>query len=280
MSAAQPESLIEASRETLGPLMQFVPDTPWTTTTLQAIQNRKATVHVDDRRQPRAMVVAVRGGDHPGDHDQAYVFGEPSSGGLRAFVAGVTRRTEFILDDELAPLVREIHPGAEVREAMCCWFDRLEPTPSAQSTAPVRRLRLADADAAQHLIPHWAFRTFESPKDMILGGGCFAVELNGKLASVAYVADQSVKHARIAVVTGEAHRRRGYGFAAARRLMDHLGNEGRLVCALVPRRKAAAVHFALKLGFPQKGLLRTYKVRPGEEASPVESTSSIEQTQF
>jgi RimJ/RimL family protein N-acetyltransferase len=273
MNATQPESLAEVPREGMGPLTQFVPDTPWTTTTLQAIQNRRATVFVDDRARPRTMVVSVKGGDAPGDHDQAFTFGAPTSAALRAYVAGVVRPTEFVVDEELAPMIREIHPNAEPREAMCCWFDRLESTPATQSTVPVRRLRLADSEAAQHLIPPWAFRTFESPKDMILGGGCFAVELNGKFASVAYVADQSVKHARIGVVTAEAFRRRGYGHAAARRLMDHLGNDGRLVCALVPRRKASAVHLALKLGFPQKALLRTYKVRPAD------ATSSSAQTQ-
>ena len=127
---------------------------------------------------------------------------------------------------------------------------------------PIRRLRPSDADAATALLPPWAFRTFASPRDMILGGGCYAVELNGKIASIAYVADQSIKYARIAVVTDEAHRRKGYGFAAVRRLMEHVVDDGRLVCALVPRRNAPAVHFALKLQFPGKALLRTLKVVP------------------
>ena len=260
--------LVECVRESLGPLTHVVPDTPWTTTTLQAMQNRKAIVHVDVPQSPRNMVVLVRGGDAPGDHDQAYVFGTPSSEGLRSYVAGVSRPTEFIVDESLAQLILDVHPTATTRDAMCCWYERLELPAATPSSAPVRRLRASDVDAICELVPPWAFRTFESPKDMVLSGACFAVELNGKIASIAYVADKSIKYARIAVATGTPFRRKHYGYAAARRLMEHLANDGRLACALAPRMSASAVHFAVKLGFPQKALLRTYKVVPGAESPP------------
>jgi len=260
--------LVECPRESLGHLSHVVPDTPWTTTTLQAMQNRKASVYVDVPQAPRNMAVSVRGGDAPGDHDQAYIFGTPDSEGLRTFVAGVARPTEFIVDESLSQMILDLHPGAVTRDAMCCWFERLELPPTTPSSAPVRRLRASDVDAICEFVPPWAFRTFESPKDMVLSGACFAVELNGKIASIAYVADKSIKYARISVSTAAPCRRKHYGFAAARRLMEHLANDGRLVSTLAPRRSAAAVHFAMKLGFPQKALLRTYKVVPGAVVAP------------
>lgn len=267
--------------------MRIVPDSPWTTTPLQAIQNRKASIYVDSVDEPKNLVVRVRGGNEPGDHDQAYVYGHPSVEGLRAFVSSVTRATEFVVDAELTPMILELHPAATPREAIACWYENLDvPKPAVESHA-VRRLRVSDADAAAQLIPHWAYRTFESPKDMIIGGACYGAEEDGELVSVAYVADQSIKYARIAVVTAEPYRRRGLGIAAARKLMDHIAGDGRLVCALAPRRNGPAVHFALKLEFPQKALLRTYKARPGSDCPPttgtvessVESTSSSAQTQ-
>ncbi len=268
MTASQTVSLLEAAREALGPLSHAIPDVPWTTTVLQAMQNRKASAFVDEPTSPRNMIVSVRGGDSPGDHDQAYVFGSPTFEGLRSWVAGIARPTEFVVDESLAPMILELHPGATPREAMCCWFERLELPATTPSPVPVRRLRATDVDAIVEFVPPWAFRTFESPRDMVLGGACFAVELNGKIASIAYVADKSIKYARIAVSTAAPARRKNYAFAAARRLMEHLANDGRLVCALAPRRSAAAMHCAVKLGFPQKALLRTYKVTPAASADP------------
>ena len=287
MSLTSWESLVELPRERYGALLRIVPDSPWTTTPLQAIQNRKASVYVDSVDEPRNLVVRVRGGNDPGDHDQAYLYGHPSLEGLRAFVSSVTRATEFIVDEELTPMVMELHPAAVPREAIACWYEGLDVPPPADESLAARRLRVSDADAAQKLIPHWAFRTFESPKDMIVAGGCYGVEEDGEIVSIAYVADQSIKYARIAVATAEPYRRRGFGLAAARKLMEHITGDGRLVCALVPRRNAPAVHFSLKLGFPQKALLRTYKARPGSDSPPTtgsiessaESTSSSAQTQ-
>ena len=279
MSASSWESLVEMPVDRFGPLLRVVPDTPWTTTSQQAIQNRKAAVYVDLLDNPRSLVVCVQGGDQPGDHDQAYVFGLPSSESLRQFVGAVQRSTEFIVDDELTPMILEIHPAATPRDAICCWFEELTVPPPGPENVPVRRLRLSDVDAAKALIPAWAFRTFDSPKDMILGGACYAAEVNGEVVSVAYVADQSIRYARIAVSTAEAHRRMGYGFAASRKLIEHVTSEGRFVCALVPRSNARAVHFALKLGFPHKALLRTYKVRPDCDPYPTNTTSNAEQVQ-
>lgn len=272
------ESLVEMPTDRFGPLQRVVPDMPWTTTSQQAIQNRKAKVYVDLVENPRSVVVTVNGGDQPGDFDQAYVFGLPSSESLRQFVASVGRSTEFIVDEELTPMILEIHPAAVQRDAICCWFEDLSLPAAAADPVPVRRLRMSDVEAAKALIPPWTFRTFESPREMIVSGACFAVELNGEIVSVAYVADQSIRYARIAAVTLEAHRRKGYAFAATRKLMEHVTGEGRFVCANVPRRNARAVHFALKLGFPRKALLRTYKVRPDCDPYPTNTTSSVAQT--
>ena len=291
MSLSQRESIVELPKEKFGPLLRVIPDTPWTTTARQALQNRKASVYVDLPDNPHSVVVSVRGGDDPGDHDQAYLQGHCGSETLRAYVSSVSRTTEFVVDEELTPMVLELHPNATPRDAICCWFEDLLAPPEVADRVPVRRLRATDADAAQALIPPWAFRTFETPSDMIRGGGCFATALNGKIASIAYVPDQSIKYARVAVATAEPFRRKGYAFAALRQLIQHVTNDGRLICALVPRRSAPAVHLALKLGFPKKALLRTYKVTPGADApavadaassaedAPADSSSSSVQTQ-
>jgi RimJ/RimL family protein N-acetyltransferase len=290
MSSSPFGSLVELPVGRFGALLRIVPDSPWTTTPLQAIQNRKASVYVDSVDEPQNLIVRVRGGNEPGDHDQAYIYGSPTLEGLRAFVSSVTRATEFVADEELTPMILELHPAAVQREAIACWFEGLElraPAPAPDSVA-VRRLRVTDAEALQRLVPAWAFRTFDSPKDMIVGGACYGVEEDGALVSVAYVADQSIKYARIASVTAAPYRRRGHALAATRKLMEHVAGDGRLLCALVPRRNAPSVHFSLKLGFPQKALLRTYKVRPPSDAPPTtteivmssaESTSSSAQTQ-
>src|SRR6187402_3226087 len=112
MSGNNWESLVELPAERFGQLLRVVPDMPWTTTSQQAIQNRKAKVYVDIVDNPRSLVVCVHGGDMPGDHDQAYVFGLPASESLRQFVASVQRSTEFIVDEELTPMILEIHPTA------------------------------------------------------------------------------------------------------------------------------------------------------------------------
>lgn len=273
MSGSPWESLVEVPREGMGRLTQFVPDTPWTTTTLQALQNRKASVYVDVAQHPRNLVIIVKGGDEAGEHDQAYLYGLPNSDGLRSYVSGLQRATEFVVDDELAPMLLEIHPDAMPRESVCCWFDGLELPPVESAGIVLRRLRSTDADAALKLLPTSAFRTFDSPKDMILGGGCYGVEIDGEVVSIAYVADKSVKYARVAAVTAEPYQRRGFAFAALRKLMETCVDDGRLVCALAPRRSAPAVHLALKLGFTEKALLRTYRVVPQADQPPVASTS-------
>lgn len=278
MSSSTHEMLVELPRERWGALSRMVADSPWTTSALHAIQNRRAVVLTDSPAEMGTLVVLVRApeGDANG-HDQAYAFGSGESEALRTFMAQVTRPTEFIVDDELAPLVLAVHPDATAREAMCCWSDAMW-TPAAQeSPPPVRHLRASDADAVKALLPPWALRTFTSAKEMIVAGGCFGVEAEGKLVCVAYVADQSIKFARVGAATAESHRRRGYAVAAASKLIERVSDDGRLVCALAARKNGPAMRFALKLGFQHKAMLKTYKVTPG--APPADTTSSSAQTQ-
>ena len=278
MSSSTHEMLVELPRERWGALSRLVPDSPWTTSALHAIQTRKASVLTDSPAEPGTLVVVVRcpEGDKDG-HDQAYAFGSGDSEALRSYIAQVTRPTEFIVDEELAPYVLAIHLDATVREAMCCWSDAMWSPPELEMPPAVRHLRAADAEAVKALLPPWAFRTFATAKDMILSGGCFGVEEGGKLVSVAYVADQSIKFARIGAVTAEDHRRKGLALAAASRLVERISEDGRLVCALAARRNGPAMKFALKLGFQHKAMLKTYKIKPG--AAPADTTSSSEQTQ-
>lgn len=277
MSSSTHEMLVELPRERWGALARLVPDSPWTTSARHAIQNRKATVLTDSPGEPGTLVVVVRSADDKDGHDQVYVFGPGESEGLKGFIAQVTRPTEFILDEELAPLVLAAHPAATVREAMCCWSDAMWTPPEQEMAPDVRHLRASDADAVKALLPPWAFRTFASAKEMIVAGGCFGAEADGKLVSVAYVADQSIKFARLGAATAESHRRRGYALAAASRLIEHVSNDGRLVCALAARPNGPAMRFALKLEFQHKAMLKTYKVKPG--AAPADTTSSSAQTQ-
>jgi RimJ/RimL family protein N-acetyltransferase len=277
MSSSTHEMLVELPRERWGALSRLVPDSPWTTSALHAIQTRKASILTDSPAEPGTLVVVVPAVQDPDGHDQAYLFGSGESEALRNYIAQVTRPTEFIVDEELAPIVLAIHLDATEREAMCCWSDAMWAPPAQEMAPTVRHLRAADADAVKALLPPWAFRTFASPKEMIVAGGCFGVEADGKLVSVAYVADQSIKFARIGAVTAESHRRRGYGFAAASKLIERVSDDGRLVCTLVARRNGPAMRFALKLGFQHKAMLRTYKARP--VAAPADTTSNSAQTQ-
>jgi len=278
MSSSTHEMLVELPRERWGALSRLVPDSPWTTSALHAIQTRRASVLTDSPAELGNLVVLVRApeGDKDG-HDQAYAFGSGESEALRNFISQVTRPTEFIVDEELAPYVLAIHLDATAREAMSCWSDAMWTPPAQEMPPTVRHLRASDADALRALVPPWAFRTFASPKDMIVAGGCFGVEADGRLVSVAYVADQSIKFARIGAVTAESHRRTGFALAAATRLVERISEDGRLVCALAARRNGPAMRFALKLGFQHKAMLRTYKVKPG--APPAATTSSSAQTQ-
>jgi RimJ/RimL family protein N-acetyltransferase len=278
MSSSTHEMLVELPRERWGALSRLVPDSPWTTSALHAIQTRKASVLTDSPAEPGTLVVLVPAaeGDKDG-HDQVYAFGSGESEALRTFVAQVSRPTEFVVDEDLVPLVTSVHPDAVAREAMCCWSDAMWTAPAQELPTTVRHLRATDADAVRALVPPWAFRTFATAKDMIVAGGCFGVEAEGRLVSVAYVADQSIKFARLGAVTAESHRRRGYALAAAARLIERISEDGRLVCALAARRNGPAMKFALKLAFQHKAMLRTYKVRPG--APPADTTSSSAQTQ-
>ena len=60
MSSSTHEMLVELPRERWGALSRLVPDSPWTTSALHAIQNRKASVLTDSPADPQTLVVLVR----------------------------------------------------------------------------------------------------------------------------------------------------------------------------------------------------------------------------
>ena len=260
-AATSSESLLEVQREAMGSLLPFLPDTPWTTPIVHAVQRRSGHVYVDSHHSPRNVVMVLPGAAGPGNFDQAYLLGLPSSDGLRTFVASVDRPTEIVCDDDIAPMVLEFHPDAKPREAAVFWNERLEPVDAGNETAHVRRMRLTEAESLARLVPPWTFRTFASPKEMLMGGAVYGIEQDGHLVSVACTVDQSVKYERFTVVTAAAYRRRGLGRACALKLLQNCVDSGRLPCAYAPRRKEAAMHFALSLTFQQRALLRTYLVK-------------------
>ena len=59
MTETKAASLIEVPRESLGTLAPFLPDTPWTTTTLHVLHQHEGHAFVDSPESPRNVVVVA-----------------------------------------------------------------------------------------------------------------------------------------------------------------------------------------------------------------------------
>lgn len=258
MGAALGESLIALPPEQFGQLQAFVPDTPWTTTVMHVIQRKQGRVLVDSATAPRNLVVIAQGDAASRTVDQAYLFGSAASDALRTFVESVKGPMEIVCDDEVAKLVEQHHPDAKKRDSIVHWFGRLEDTDHVRAEPGSRRLRITEADQVAPLLPGWSLRTFRTPKELVTGGTVYVVESEGRIASAAFTVDQSVKYERVAVSTFEAMRGKGFGAKAAIKVVRAVADQGRIPCAVIDRRDAAALRIAEKIGFNQRALATVY----------------------
>lgn len=252
-------SLTRVGADSLGTLMPFLPDTPWTTPPLHVVQQRHGRAFVDSPESPRNLVVVAEGDGTRINPHQAFLFGVPTSHGLREFVSGVEDEVEYFCDTDIASLVREFHPDVKKHESVVAWFDYLEVEIEIPEGAQARRLRMSDSRPLEALLPKWAYRTFATSKDLIMSGTVYGIYVGDDLVCAAFTIDHSVKFERLAVVTHEHHRNRGYGHAALAKLVNGCGDRGRIPCCVVPRDNMAAWRLAQKIGFPQKAVLWTYK---------------------
>jgi hypothetical protein len=252
------ESLLNLPADHFHQFLSVIPDTPWTTTPLHVLQRKQGRVFVDSMTDPRNVVVIAQGDPSSKTVDQAFLFGNPGSEGLRTFVTAIRAPIEVVCDDEVATLLEELHPDARKRDHVVHWFERLDDADAVHAEAGPRRLRITEAEQISRLVPGWALRTFRTPKDLVTGGTVYVVEAEGRIASAGFTVDQSAKYERVAVTTWEALRRRGLGTKVACKVVRAVADQGRIPCAIVDRRDAAALKTAAKLGFNRRALMTTY----------------------
>lgn len=252
------ESLISLPTENFGQLLAFVPDTPWTTTTIHVIQRKQGRIFVDSPTAPRNLVVIAQGDPSSRTVDQAFLFGSAASDALKSFLMAIKGPMELVCDDEVAALVSEHHPDARKRESIVLWYERIEDADIVQPEQGPRRLRISEADQVAPMLPGWALRTFRTAKELVTGGTAYVVEAEGRIAAAAFTVDQSVKYERVGVSTWEALRRRGHGATATAKVVRAVADQGRIPCAVVDRRDAGGLRIAEKLGFNQRALMTTF----------------------
>jgi hypothetical protein len=255
------ESLIALPPEQFGSLLPFVPDTPWTTTTIHVLQRKQGKVFVDSPTGPRNLVVVASGDPATRTLDRAYLFGAATADALKSYVAGIKAPTELVCDEDVAELVREHHPEARSRDAVVHWFERVEEAQAVQVEPGAKRLRISDAESIAQLVPGASLRTFRTVRDLVTGGSAFVAEEDGQVVSAAYAVDQSVKFERISCTTREASRQKGLATLVARRLLKCVSDQARVPCMVVDRNNVAGQKLADKLGFTQRAQMRTFVTR-------------------
>lgn len=252
------ESLVNLPADQFHHFLACVPDTPWTTAPIHVLQRKQGRVFVDSTSDPRNVVVIAQGDPSNKTVDQAFLFGNPGSEGLRTFVMAIRAPIEVVCDDEVAKLIEEFHPEARKRESVVHWFERLEDADSVHAEAGPRRLRITEADQISRLVPGWALRTFRTAKELVTGGTVYVLEAEGRIASAGFTVDQSAKYERVAVCTWEALRRKGLGTKAACKVVRAVADQGRIPCTITDRRDAASLKTAAKLGFNRRALMTSY----------------------
>ncbi len=266
MNQIQSESLIPLPQEQFGTLRAFVPDTPWTTSPLHVLEKRVGRAYVDSPESPRNLVIVVPADPDAALPEQAWLFGLPTAHALREYIEGSSRPTDFVCDEDLAPLIEEQIPDAASTDHSVHWFEKLENDEfDLERVDGLRRLRLSDAGCLATLEFPGILRTFESAKDLLMAGGGYGVVVDDQVVCAAVTVDLSVNYARIAVATAPDHRRKGLGLAAAKRLISAHHDQGRLACAVVSGREEAGELLAKKIGFAKAARLRTYRAEPTDD---------------
>lgn len=258
---SQPRThLTELPHEEIGALASLLPDTPWTTTPIQACERHLARAWVDVHDEPRSVVVLLPADEAAGRPARAHVFGsDGSADALVSWASEQTRPIDVVCDDDVGLALFAAHPEAQVADSSVHWFERLDAVDRPE-TSSVRRLRLRDVAAVEQLAPADLLTAFESLKDLLMVGGASGVVEEGRLISAAFTVDQSVNYARICAFTAPDRRRQGLAEAACRHLVAAHHEQGRLACALVPGGDPAGEALSRAIGFESAARIRRYRL--------------------
>jgi hypothetical protein len=162
----------------------------------------------------------------------------------------------------VAGLVLDLFPeDASPREGVVFYYDRLpDAPPDAPEPPEPQHLKASDAAEVRRLLPEWAWRRFEGPKELVMSGAVFGLFDGERLISAAFVHDSSMKYETVAAVTDEPHRRRGLAARCCRRLVRDSLERGRLPRFATSERHEAGVRLAESLGFPCRKTVTSYFV--------------------
>ncbi len=247
--------------EQYGSLLPFIPDTPWTTTPIHALQRKQGRVFVDSLLSPKNVVIVACGEPATRTLDRAFLFGSARSELLRQFVASLRVPTEIVCDGDVADVVREHHPEARMKQSIVYWYDDCGAAQALASEPGAKRVRISESDSIAPLVRDANLRTFRTVRELVTGGSAFVVESEGQIAATAVTVDHSVKFERLTAVTRDAFRRGGRGTMVARRLVKCIADQNRLPCAIVERTDTAGLALAAKLGFTQQAQMRSFTTR-------------------
>lgn len=206
----------------------------------------------DDPECP-ASVLLVRENEG-GDRLDAHGAGWPRP--AVAWLVGRSREVKLLAPSSWDAVVRDEVVGVSLwREQVTTWS---APDPECVEAvclgrgAVVRRLDRDDKDAFQAIAPNWALRAWGSYEAMLERGSGFGVPVldSGRLASAAWIFDQTDRHDALAVATDSRFRRLGLGRTAAAILIEHVLRERRKIPLWSAHQGNVASHeLARSLGF-------------------------------
>jgi hypothetical protein len=252
--------LTELPQADIGSLASILPDTPWTTTAVQACERRLARAWVDSSEAPQCAAVLLGRDPEGAQPGVAYLFGSGNApDALIAWVEQQQRPLEVVCDDEVGVALHQAHPEAEIEDVAAHWFERLDSVERPEASG-VRRLRLKDAEAVAALEVPGLLTSFETLKDLLMVGGAAAVVEDGEIVAAAFTIDQTVNYARVLAFTVESRRRQGLAGAACQFLVAAHHEQGRLACGHVAAGDAAGAALARSIGFESSARVRRYRL--------------------
>ena len=140
-------ALTEFPQSDVGSLASLLPDTPWTTTAVQACERRAARAWVDNPDAPQAVAVLIAADPDTAALPTAYLFGsDVPANALVAWVGTQQGPLDVVCDDDVGLHVYAEYPQAAIAEIAARWFARLDTVDRPEHNG-VRRLRLRDVDA-------------------------------------------------------------------------------------------------------------------------------------
>lgn len=253
-------ALTEFPQTEVGSLAALLPDTPWTTTVVQACERRTARAWVDEPNAPQAVAVLVAADPDTATPPTAYLFGSDSpTEALVSWLRSQHGTLDVVCDDDVGVHVYGQHPEAAVTEVAARWFERLDTVDRPEHTG-VRRLRLRDVDAVAELGAPGILRSFETLKDLLMVGGASGIVEDGRVISAAFTVDQTVNYGRIVAYTLEERRGTGLATAACQHLVASHHEQGRLACALIEAGDVAGEALARAIGFERGARVNRYRI--------------------